>query len=248
MLLQEVDLDASRTFGIDQVSAIAKVLPEHFHARAINFKVPWIPYPLLTPIGRVNSGLHSLSRFKLSKAVRHQLPGDYPWPVRVFHLKRCLHELRFPASDAKDWVVLHLHLSAFDAGGHLRKQQMAYLRELILKLEGEGQHVIVGGDWNQAFPGVGDHHFPHQAKIPDWFQKAPADWAPEGWKWVFDEKVPSLRATNKPYVPGENFVTSVDGFLVSPEIEVQKVECVDLGFVHADHQPVRIRVSLKTVE
>ncbi len=66
VLLQEVDSDASRTFGIDQIGAIARVLPGFFYARAINFKVPWIPYPLLSPIGRVESGLLTLSRYKPS--------------------------------------------------------------------------------------------------------------------------------------------------------------------------------------
>jgi endonuclease/exonuclease/phosphatase family metal-dependent hydrolase len=244
VLLQEVDSDASRTFGMDQVAALTEALPVHFHARAINFKVPWIPYPLLRPIGRIESGLVSFSRCLLSRARRHQLPGSYSWPVRVFHLKRCLHEVRLPAPDGKDWVILHLHLSAYDQAGALRKQQMAYLKELMLRLHGDGHHVIVGGDWNHAPPGVNAGTFPHRAEVPKWFQQVPGDWTPAGWQWAYDTAVPSLRATNKPYVKGENFITVVDGFLVGPEIKIRSVSTTDLGFVNTDHHPVHLEITL----
>jgi endonuclease/exonuclease/phosphatase family metal-dependent hydrolase len=248
VLLQEVDRDASRSFGVDQVAAVSKALPGHVYARAINFKVPWIPYPLLRPIGRVESGLVSFSRYPLTRAVRHQLPGSHAWPVRVFHLKRCLHELRLPAPDGRDWVILHLHLSAFDPGGALRRQQMDYLKELMLSLQKEGHHVIVGGDWNHALLGVDAGTFPHRAEVPDWFQQVPEGWTPAGWQWAGDESTPSLRATNQPYIKGENFVTVVDGFLVGPEIEIRSVRTTDLGFENSDHHPVHLEVGLTSVE
>ncbi len=245
LLLQEVDRDATRTYRIDQVAALTAALPEFSWSGALNFKVPWVPVPLRQPMGRVRSGLLTLGRFGFSAAVRHQLPGDYAWPVRVFHLKRCLHELRFAAADGKDWVVLHLHLSAFDKGGQLRRQQMVYTRELMLKRHAEGHHVIVGGDWNQAFPGLNADHFSHRSPTPSWFQRAPEDWLPEGWSWAFDASVPSLRANDRPYTPGDNFVTTVDGFALSPEIEVEELRCVDLGFEHSDHQPVSATLRLR---
>jgi endonuclease/exonuclease/phosphatase family metal-dependent hydrolase len=248
VLLQEVDSDTSRSFGVDQVAAASRALPGHVYSRAINFKVPWIPYPLLRPIGAVESGLVSFSRYPVTRAVRHQLPGSYSWPVRVFHLKRCLHELRLPAPDGRDWVILHLHLSAFDRGGELRRQQMGYLKELMLRLHREGHHVVVGGDWNHAPPGVEAGTFPHRSGIPSWFQQVPGDWTPEGWQWAYDKATPSLRATNHPYVEGQNFVTIVDGFLVGPEIRIRSVRTTDLGFENTDHHPVRLEVGLTSAD
>ena len=248
VLLQEVDSDALRSFGVDQVAAAAGALTGHVYARAINFKVPWIPYPLLRPIGQVESGLVSFSRYPLTRAVRHQLPGSYSWPVRVFHLKRCLHELRLPAPDGKDWVILHLHLSAFDKGGELRRQQMDYLKDLMLRLHKEGHHVVVGGDWNHAPPGVDAGTFSHRAEVPGWFQQVPEGWTPAGWQWACDQSTPSLRATNRPYVEGENFVTIVDGFLVGPEILIRTVGTTNLGFENSDHNPVHLEVGLTSAE
>lgn len=244
-LLQEVDRDSSRTYGIDQSARLAGDLPGFAHSLALNFKVPWIPYPILHPLGRVESGLLALSRYAPLSARRLQLPGHYPWPIRVFHLKRCLHELRFRAPDGKDWVIINLHLSAFDKGGRLRRQQMVFLKKQLVRLKNEGAHVIAGGDWNQAFPGVDAGSFTHTDPIPDWFQKMDPAWLPAGFQWACDSSRPSLRATNKPYAPGENFLTIVDGFVLGPGIELQEIHTLDLGFANSDHNPVLLRVKLK---
>ncbi|HUU01866.1 MAG TPA: endonuclease/exonuclease/phosphatase family protein [Myxococcota bacterium] len=244
VLLQEVDRDSSRSYGIDQAAALAGVLPGFARSMALNFKVPWIPYPVLRPLGRVESGLLSLSRYPLGSAKRLQLPGYYPWPVRVFHLKRCLHLLRFPAPDGKDWVIINLHLSAFDKGGRLRQEQMVYLKKLVMDLTGAGHHLIAGGDWNQAFPGIDGGTFAHGDPVPGWFQQMDPAWLPAGFRWAYDRMQPSLRAINKPYTPGENFLTIVDGFLVGPGIEVLEVHTTNLGFANSDHNPVLLRVRL----
>jgi len=100
----------------------------------------------------------------------------------------------------------------------------------------------VGGDWNQAFPGVPE--YPHQAQLPTWLQHVPDGWTPEGWTWAFDPATPSLRATNRPYEPGVSFVTTVDGFLLGPDVRLVSVSTGDLGFEHSDHHPVRVEVTL----
>jgi hypothetical protein len=43
-------------------------------------------------------------------------------------------------------------------------------------------------------------------------------------------------------VAGENYVTTIDGFVVSPNVAVESVRGFDLGFEYTDHQPVRLRV------
>ncbi|MBN2498889.1 MAG: endonuclease/exonuclease/phosphatase family protein [Deltaproteobacteria bacterium] len=245
LLLQEVDRDSARSFGIDQAAHLAAALPDHAYSFAPNFKVAFVPYPLTEPIGRVYSGLLGFSRQRIDRAVRFQLPGSYAWPVRVFHLKRCIQEIRLRAPDGRDWVVLHLHLSAFDSGGTLRRQQMDFLRRRMLQLYADGHHVLAGGDWNQAFPGLDAASFPHRAHVPDWFQRVPEGWTPEGWTWAFDRETPSLRATNRPYMPGESFVTSVDGFLLGPDVELVRVETEDLHFGPSDHHPVIVEVALR---
>jgi hypothetical protein len=37
----------------------------------------------------------------------------------------------------------------------------------------------------------------------------------------------------------------IDGFILSPNVELKNVETMDLGFANSDHNPVLINVSLK---
>jgi len=245
LMLQEVDKDAKRSHGIDQILAITEALPAYSHSFAANYRSPFVPAPLFDPLGRVHSGLLSMGRQHFTEALRLQLPGDYPWPTRVFHLKRCVHELRLPAPDGKDWVILHLHLSAFDKDGELRVQQMDFLKKRMLRLHAEGHHVLLLGDWNHAPPNFALDHYAHKAQRPTWFQQVPVGWTPHGWHWAYDNQVPSLRANNKPYSAGENFVTTVDTLLLSPDIELLELKCHDLGFTHSDHNPIEAKIKIK---
>ncbi len=240
VLLQEVDRSARRTFDIDQVEALAAILPGYQCTWAPNF-MTWVPVPLTRPLGRVRSGLFSASRHKVLSAARIQLPGQHPWPVRVFHLKRCLHELRLPAPGGREWVIINLHLSAFDRGGKLRREQLRELTERMAEHAAAGRYVIAGGDFNQAPPGLPDFG---PSGEPEWFQRLPEGWLPEGFRLAFDTSVPSLRATDAPYRPGETFVTVVDGFVVGPGVEVQEVKTLPLDFANSDHHPVLLRVRL----
>ena len=84
--------------------------------------------------------------------------------------------------------------------------------------------------------------------MPAWFQQVPAGWTPAGWQWAYDRSTPSLRATNQPYIAGENFTTVVDGFLVGPGIHIRSARTTDLGFENTDHQPVRLEVGLTSAD
>ena len=56
--------------------------------------------------------------------------------------------------------------------------------------------------------------------------------------------VPSCRNADRAYAPGESFVLTVDGFLVSENVEITALETVDAGFECSDHNPVSMRFVL----
>ncbi len=244
-LLQEVDANSARSQGRDQPRFLARAFPGYEVVRAINYKVGWIPYPPYQPLGRVESGLLSLCRYPLQSATRYALPNGQPWPVRLFHLKRCLHLLTLKAADGRDWSIVHLHLSTFDPDGRLRRRELAFLRDLLLRLADQGNHVIAGGDWNHGLPDVDRQPYHLPDAQPDWFRFLPRSFVPPGWTLGYDLETPSLRSTDRPYRPAETFVTVVDGFLVSPDLQIEKVETQDLAFGPSDHHPVRMRVRLR---
>ena len=241
--LQEVDRASARTGKMNQVAALGERFPDYYGWYALNYKALFVPYPLPHPMGSMESGLLTLSRFAAPDPVRYQLPGSYSWPVRIFHLRRCAVLLRIPSAvEGRDWCLINIHLSAYD-NGTMRREQLSFLKDKIRELYAQGHYVVVGGDWNSLFPGIsreqfGEHTTPEESLF--WLQDIPGDWALPGWQWCMDPRVPTCRALNQPYKAGENFVTVIDGFYVSPNVEVREVRGFDLRFQWTDHNPVAV--------
>jgi len=143
----------------------------------------------------------------------------------------------------KELVVINTHNSAYD-DGDLKKQQMTFLKNVLLEEFGKGNYVVVGGDWNQCPPDFDNMTF--APENGDTYDQVNIDenYLPHGWQWVYDAKVPTNRKLATPYKNGETFTTIIDFFLVSPNIEVEEIKAVDLDFAFSDHQPILMRVRL----
>lgn len=246
-LLQEVDHASRRSYYINQVDQLSTQHADYAAVFAPNFIVPFVPIPLLEPwraYGRTHSGLLSMSRFGPSENIRLQLPGSFSWPTRIFQLDRCVLVQRFPVAGGKELTVLNIHNSAYDADGLLKRQQMAFLRELLLEEYQHGRYVIAGGDWNECPP-----YFRFDGFMPGQSQgytqsNIPDDFLPPGWTWVYDPTLPTNRKTRAPYQPGASFVTLIDFFLISPNVQVKQVKTLHQDFRFSDHQPVWMEVRL----
>jgi len=248
LLLQEVDEASDRSYNIRQYEAYCQKLPGFSATYAENYHCDRVPIPLLEPwnaYGKVRSGLGTFSRFQPTEALRHQLPGKYPMPDRIFQLDRCAALHRFQTSTGKDLIVINIHNAAYDPGDKIKAIQLPYLRDLALAEYAKGNYVVLGGDWNQCPP-----HFRFDVFTPQLskgFQQGniPADFFPENWVYAYDPTVPSNRKCRNPYKKGETFETLIDYFLVSPNVQVKKVQGIDQRFQFSDHQPVRMEVVLR---
>ena len=145
--LQEVDINSTRSYHIDERSAYSKALEKNSFF-AYNFKCDYVPYPL-PPIGHVESGLVTLTDNYVAGASRISLPESFSWPIKTCNLKRCLLVTRFPLQDSeKELVLINFHLEAYDSG----KGKIAQSKMLADILEAEyekGNYVIAGGDFNR---------------------------------------------------------------------------------------------------
>lgn len=237
-LLQEVDIDSSRSYRVNQVDELANAFPQHSYTFAYNYKSIWVPVPLFKPMGKANSGLQSLHSFQITSQARLDLPGKESWPVQLFELDRAAVEHRIHVGDNQELVLLNIHLSAFDKGGIIRKQQLDFLNNYINEELQKNNYMIIGGDWNHALPSTNAIGFAATQEWPDWLHEFPEDFAPEGFKWAVDPNVPTVRTLDIPYEQGVNFLAVIDGFLVSPNVEIVDVSTLDLSFAHSDHHPV----------
>ena len=241
--LQEVDRDSKRSFHIDEQKYYenALELPGMF---ACNFKCDFVPYPL-PPIGKVTSGLVTMTDLNVTDASRIALPESFTWPVKTCNLKRCMLETRIPLEGSdKELVMINFHLEAYDSG----EGKIAQSKMLAEKLEAEyekGNYVIAGGDFNQTFEGMEKYPIHNQ---DDWVPGVVStEDIPEGFSFAVSDHVPTCRLLNGPYSGNydDSQVYVLDGFIVSDNIQVQKVENIDTQFEYTDHQPVRLEAILK---
>lgn len=58
------------------------------------------------------------------------------------------------------------------------------------------------------------------------------------------DPIPSNRIADGPYVKGETFVSTLDGFIVSDNVKVTACRVIDEGFKCSDHNPVVMQFEL----
>ena len=249
VLLQEVDEDSTHSFYMDERTMIALGLENaglsYENRLAYNFKTLFVPYPI-PPIGKEQSGIVTFSAYPASDAERISLPCPFSYPVRLANLKRCLLVNRIPvAGSDKELVVINLHLEAYDDGAG-KEAQTRMLSDLFQEERAKGNYVIAGGDFNQTFDTVDLSLYPLQRE--DLWQPGVIDTdAFEGIQSLMDERLPSCRSLDRPYDsadPSFQYYV-IDGYLVSDNLTVERLETVDLGFVHSDHNPVRLQVTVE---
>jgi len=242
-IFQEVDMKSRRSYYDDQVTRLRGVFPDHESSSAVNYLVSFVPVPIRNPLGKVKSGLVNFSSFHTIENSRYAFPGGYKWPVRLFMLDRCFLLSRLELPDGKELVLINTHNEAFDDGSQ-RNQQMAVLKELMLREYEKGNFVITGGDWNQNPVGYSIERLSN-SDIGRIIEPAiEPDFLPFGWQWVFDPETPTNRDVDKPYRKGETPTTIIDFFVVSPNVSVIDVKTEDLGFQWCDHQPVIMTFKL----
>jgi len=242
ILLQEVDINSKRSYHNNQVEAIAEEFPAYQTFTGINYKVFFVPIPISNPMGQVESGLLSLSKHTPTTVDRYSFPGNYSWPMSLFMLDRCFMVQRHPLSNGHELLIVNTHNSAYDDGS-LRSQQMTYLRDFLLNEYKQGNHLIVGGDWNQTpfgfKPELPSHLFDtiNLTYVDEGFPEP-------GWNWAFDPTLPTNRRVSVPYDRSTSLTTVIDYYLLSPNISIEQVKTVDTDFQISDHQAVRLQVRL----
>ncbi len=173
-----------------------------------------------------------------------RLPNEPTRLGKVVERQYHIQVASFPDSSGK-WAFFNIHLSAFDEDGKTRIKQLDMLGEIAQDYYAQGYHVVIGGDWNMQLTPT---DFPNTTNMKDlfWLKKLPKDKLPKDWTLVFDKNVPTVRTNYQPFVKGENYTTIIDGFLISPNVEVVAVKTLNTEFKYTDHQPVIAKFMVKT--
>ncbi len=246
VLMQEVDINSTRSYYIDQRNIVNGVLKNYANVHDLNMHTSYLLLPISEPHGYCEAGLLSMSKFKINSAVHRSLPLAGGFINKFKELDRCLTVMTIPVDNGKQLTLINLHLSAYDKGGVVRQKQLNFLFDVLKEEKKKGNYVIAGGDFNHIlskdYPVI-----PSKQKRPPWVFDFPEESLPEGFRLIHSDnvdKVGTCRGSAMPYERGFNFQAVIDGFIVSDNIDATS-SIMDSDYMYSDHNPVKMDFILK---
>ncbi len=240
-IIQEVDHDSSRSYKVDQKSAFMGI-SGYCSVFAENYHSSYLMYPLNDPHGKNNAGIVTLSKYKIADSRRYSFPIS-DGLSKFTDLDRCFSVTHIPVGE-KTLSLISLHMSAYDKGGVIRKQQAELLKSVLAAEYEKGNYVIAGGDFNQDLIGNLEKFESDQA-VPEWVSTYAAEDIPSGFSIVADKNsdIGSCRGADVTWKRGSTYTCMIDGFIVSDNVTVKSINVVDADFAFSDHNPVKMVVD-----
>ena len=241
--LQEIDRRATRTYRVNEEELIETALADYDSAFALNWDSPFLFWPLTQPHGKTVSGILTLSRMRIASALRRSLPVENSL-MKLVDLDRCYSVSRIPVADGHELALFNMHLSAYTSDGAIAIEQLRMLLSDMAAEYEKGNYAVCGGDFNKDLLGDSSRYFGVSGETYPWAQPLP-----EG---IFDglplslvtaSNAPSCRVAEGPYTP-DQFVLTLDGFIVSDNVRASGCAVIDTGFAYSDHNPVTVTIEL----
>lgn len=247
-LFQEVDLDSTRSYHVNEYAILKDCLTSYNSVFAQNYDSAFLFYPFTQPHGKSKSGLALFSRYQVTDALRRSFPISTSFS-KFFDLDRCYSISRIPVDNGKELVIFELHMSAYGNSDAIREGQIRMLTEDMAKEYEAGNYVLCGGDFNHDLKASEDDSDSHES----WAYPFPRAKLPEHFSFCIDQLTDaerdalwnSARNADMEYVPGETYTVTLDGFIVSDNIECISYENINTGYSYSDHDPVYLKFVLK---
>lgn len=248
MILQELDIDATRSYHVDEAELVRQAFSDEQTFFAQNYDSPFLFYPFNQPHGASKAGILTLSKFGFVHVTRVGLPIETGF-TKFLDLDRCYSKVRVPVENGKTLVLYNLHLSAYTSDGTIAQTQLELLCADMRAEYEAGNYVIGGGDFNKDLLGDSAAVFGVPADPSyTWNQPIPEGTIQAGLTLVnslnADDPIPSNRVADGPYEKGRTFVSTLDGFIVSDNVRVESCRVIDDGFKCSDHNPVLMQFEL----
>ncbi|MFR8854443.1 MAG: endonuclease/exonuclease/phosphatase family protein [Oscillospiraceae bacterium] len=247
-LVQEVDVDATRSYHINEYDIITRPFSSMSKVYAQNYDSPYLFYPILEPHGKSVAGIVTMSDYSITSSLRRSLPIQSGF-AKFLDLDRCYSISRIPADNGKELILINFHLSAYTTDPTVAESQLKMLYSDITAEYEKGNYVICGGDFNKdllrdsglysSFRGR-DYRLGLSLFLMTRCRKVSVI-AP----YNEDNPVASCRNADKPWDPSTNFQLTIDGFIISDNVQCVQSDVIDKQFACSDHNPVYMNFILK---
>lgn len=249
-MIEEVDLNSTRSYHVNEYNILKDCFPDYYYVFAQNYDSAFLFYPFTQPHGSSKSGIGLFSRYPVTSALRRSFPVSTSF-TKFFDLDRCYSISRVPVDNGKELVIFELHMSAYGNSDAIREGQIRMLSEDMQKEYEAGNYVICGGDFNHDLKAADTQD--DSAEPESWAYPFPRSELPEHFSFCLDQLSEdeknnlwnSARNADMEYVPGETYTVTLDGFIISDNVECTGYENVNTGYSYSDHDPVYMEFQLK---
>ena len=262
-LIEEIDLDSTRSYHVNEYNILKDCFPDYYYVFAQNYDSAFLFYPFTQPHGSSKSGIGVFSRYPVTSALRRSFPVSTSF-TKFFDLDRCYSISRVPVDNGKELVIFALHMSAYGNSDAIREGQIAMLTADMQKEYEAGNYVLCGGDFNHDLKASADEENPETGKddqnnissdkeYESWAYPFPREELPDHFSFCLDQLPEeersnlwnSARNADMEYVPGETYTVTLDGFIISDNIDCISYENINTGYSYSDHDPVYVEFKLK---
>ena len=262
-MIEEVDLNSTRSYHVNEYNILKDCFPDYYYVFAQNYDSAFLFYPFTQPHGSSKSGIGLFSRSPVTSALRRSFPVSTSF-TKFFDLDRCYSISRVSVDNGKELVIFALHMSAYGNSDAIREGQIAMLAADMQKEYEAGNYVLCGGDFNHDLKASADEENPETGKedqsnsnsdreYESWAYPFPREELPEHFSFCLDQLSKeersnlwnSARNADMEYIPGETYTVTLDGFIISDNIECLSYENINTGYSYSDHDPVYVEFKLK---
>ncbi len=247
-LLQEIDIDSTRSYHVNEYALIRETLGEYYSVFAQNYDSSFLAFPPTQPHGFCRAGLGTYSLYEITSSLRRSFPVADSLN-KFLDLDRCYSISRIPTDNGKELVIMNLHMSAYGNDATIREGQISKLCRDMEKEYKAGNYVICGGDFNHDLKALEDDG----SERNTWAYPFPRTSLPEHFSFSMDglseEERNNLwnssRNADIPYEEGVSYTVMLDGFIVSDNVECISYESKKTGYAYSDHDPVVMEFVLQ---
>lgn len=249
-LIQEMDIGGTRSYQVNQYELFNRKLSEYHKVFAQNYDSAFLFYPLHRPHGKNKSGISTYSKYPILSAMRRSFPISLSFS-KFLDLDRCYSISRIEVDEGRELVIFNVHMSAYGNSSEIREAQVSMLLGDMEEEYEEGNYILCGGDFNHELKEEADQS--KNQSLQSWAHPFPKESLSEHFYFGIDslseeerEKLaPSSRNADIPYSPDKSQLNTLDGFILSDNIECSLYRTIDTAFSYSDHEAVELRFRLK---
>ena len=253
ILFQNIDVDSTRSYYVDQKNILAESLSTMAGVFAEAGKSNYVFSPISSPLGRTDSRMATFSNKYIGHRIRYSLPSNSEFMSKYGTNDNCVILTRVRTVSNKMLSIINVNVDIYEDEDIRQKDLEAILRIMDFEHNTMGNYCLVGGTFGFLLNGTSGA-FLNNMQSPAWGKQLPESFNESILKNIgfritsdeiaLDQGIGTVRDMSVAYNKGGSYEAIVDGFIVSKDISVEKTAVIDNGYLYSSHNPVKITFRL----